>query len=63
MTPPTYVQWAAHRLAPLFPSRRPDAGGLTLSDALEGDLHTLRLTISRGERVSTVHAVFTAAPW
>jgi hypothetical protein len=39
MTPPTYVQWAAHRLAPLFPSRRPDAGGLTLSDALEGDLH------------------------
>ena len=58
-----YRDWVDGHVGFLFTNRRTDAEGLTFSQPLEGDLHTLRITLSSREGELRVQAEFKARPW
>jgi hypothetical protein len=58
-----YRDWVDGHVGPLFTNQRADAQGLTFSQPLEGDLQTLRITLSSREGELRVQAEFTARPW
>lgn len=58
-----YRDWVGQHVGSLFTNQRTDAEGLTFSHPLEGDLHTLRITLSSREGELRVQAEFIARPW
>lgn len=58
-----YRAWVSESVGSLFVSRRGDDNSLVFSKQLEGDLHTLRLTLTVVDSRLNADAVFTAMPW
>ena len=58
-----YRDWVDDHVGSLFTIQRRDAEGLSFSQPLEGDLHTLRITLSSREGELRVQAEFMAKPW
>jgi hypothetical protein len=58
-----YRDWLGEHVGPLFRNQRTDAEGLTFSLALEGDLQTLRMTLTGSDGQLRVQGEFTARPW
>ena len=58
-----YRDWADAHVGSLFTNQRTDAEGLTFSRPLEGDLQTLRITLTGSDGQLRVQGEFTARPW
>jgi hypothetical protein len=58
-----YRDWVGEHVGSLFTNQRTDAEGLTFSRPLEGDLQTLRITLTGSDGELRVQGEFTARPW
>jgi hypothetical protein len=58
-----YRDWVGEHIGSLFRNHRTDADGLTFSRPLEGDLQTLRITLTGSGGQLRVQGEFTARPW
>lgn len=63
MADAAYRDWVGEHVGSLFTNQRADAEGLTVSQPLEGDLQTLRITLAGSDGQLRVQAEFTARPW
>jgi hypothetical protein len=58
-----YRDWVGERVGSLLTNQRTDAEGLTFSQPFEGDLQSLRITLTGSDGLLRVQGEFTARPW